>query len=178
MSVLIRPALAADAGFLQRMVLAAATWNDPTAMTMDTLRRAPELWHYAENWPRQGDFGFIAELEMAEDGGSAGGSAGDSAGTAVGAGWARHFPADDPGYGFVDEGVPELSFAIEADHRGLGIGRRLLEALIAEARERRLPGVSLSVEDGNTRAWRLYESAGFVVVGRVGNSPTMLLDLA
>jgi ribosomal protein S18 acetylase RimI-like enzyme len=36
--------------------------------------------------------------------------------------------------------------------------------------------VSLSVEDGN-RARRLYERAGFVVVGRSGTSDTMLVHL-
>ena len=43
--------------------------------------------------------------------------------------------------------------------------------------DRDLTGLSLSVEDGNDRARALYESYGFVVVGREGNSDTMLLAL-
>jgi ribosomal protein S18 acetylase RimI-like enzyme len=85
-------------------------------------------------------------------------------------------PADDPGYGFVAADVPEITIAIRAAHRGRGLGGALLDAVLTQARERGLRAVSLSVEDGN-RARRLYERAGFVVVGRSGTSDTMLLDL-
>jgi hypothetical protein len=44
------------------------------------------------------------------------------------------------------------------------------------AAARGLPGISLSVEDGN-RARSLYSRLGFQVVGRSGNSDTMLLRL-
>ena len=52
----------------------------------------------------------------------------------------------------------------------------MLDAVVAEAQRRALPGISLSVEDGN-RARHLYERAGFRVVGRNGGSDTMLLRL-
>jgi ribosomal protein S18 acetylase RimI-like enzyme len=47
---------------------------------------------------------------------------------------------------------------------------------MAQARDRGLSAVSLSVEDENP-ARELYSRCGFVVVGRNGNSDTMRLDL-
>ena len=42
-----------------------------------------------------------------------------------------------------------------------GVGRRLLDALIAHARSNGVESLVLTVTDGNERAFRLYESAGF-----------------
>jgi ribosomal protein S18 acetylase RimI-like enzyme len=44
---------------------------------------------------------------------------------------------------------------------GQGVGRKLLDALIAHARLNGLESLVLTVTDGNERARRLYESAGF-----------------
>jgi len=48
--------------------------------------------------------------------------------------------------------------------------------LLAQACRRGIAGISLRVEDGNA-ARRLYERAGFSVVGHNGSSDTMLLSL-
>lgn len=44
---------------------------------------------------------------------------------------------------------------------GQGVGRALLDALIAHARQNGLESLVLTVTDGNERATRLYEAAGF-----------------
>jgi ribosomal protein S18 acetylase RimI-like enzyme len=44
---------------------------------------------------------------------------------------------------------------------GLGVGRALLAALIAHAREARLGSLVLTVTEGNAHAQRLYRAAGF-----------------
>jgi ribosomal protein S18 acetylase RimI-like enzyme len=44
---------------------------------------------------------------------------------------------------------------------GQGVGRKLLEALIAHARVNGVESLVLTVTDGNERATRLYEAAGF-----------------
>jgi ribosomal protein S18 acetylase RimI-like enzyme len=169
MAFLLRAAVAADAPLLERMLLAAATWRGDSDLTAASLPLNPHLWHYVAGWPRSDDFGFVAGID--DDAADRG----PEVATPVGAAWARFFEPDDPGYGFVAAGIPEVSVGIDAAWRGRGAGRALLEALIAEARERGLPGLSLSVEEENTRARRLYRSLGFVDVGRVQNSPTMLL---
>ncbi|MEY2517816.1 MAG: hypothetical protein QOJ89_5180, partial [bacterium] len=55
-------------------------------------------------------------------------------------------PASDPGYGFVGEDIPELTIGIVDGHRGTGIGRAVLDALLESAKAMGLPGISLSVE--------------------------------
>ncbi|HEX6945234.1 MAG TPA: GNAT family N-acetyltransferase [Casimicrobiaceae bacterium] len=49
---------------------------------------------------------------------------------------------------------------------GRGVGRALVEAQIAQARTAGLSGLHLTVTAGNDAARRLYERAGFAVVGR------------
>jgi len=92
---------------------------------------------------------------------------GDS-GNQVGAAWCRRLTSEDPGYGYVGDEVPELGMAVDANWRGRGVGRHLLEDLLA-----RQPAMSLSVDNANTSATALYLSLGFVPVGVAGNSTTM-----
>jgi ribosomal protein S18 acetylase RimI-like enzyme len=117
----------------------------------------PALAHYIGDWPRDNDFGVVAEE-------------GDRK---LGAAWWRFMPASDAGYGFVDGTIPELSLAVVASARGQGVGRSLMLALIAEAERQSLPGLSLSVETDNF-ALGLYRSLGFVPFGTTGNAVTML----
>ena len=56
--------------------------------------------------------------------------------------------------------------AVHPDARGLGIGARLLDEALAEARRREAEVVFLEVRESNDAARRLYESRGFVEVGR------------
>ena len=47
------------------------------------------------------------------------------------------------------------------DHRGMGIGRRLLAAVEQKARETGCCKVTLEVQENNTKARHTYEQAGF-----------------
>ena len=61
-----------------------------------------------------------------------------------------------------------IGMMVRAEARGAGLGRRLLDACIAEAR--RADGVellTLTVTSGNAPAVRLYECAGFRRYGRL-----------
>lgn len=95
----------------------------------------------------------------------------DEAGTRLGAAFCRCTTADAPGYGYVRDGVPELGMAVVEAHRGQGVGRAMLVALLE-----RHPVMSLSVDHLNTNARTLYESLGFVQVGDDDNSATMLRE--
>jgi GNAT superfamily N-acetyltransferase len=160
-AVQIRPARAADSDFLLDMLVTACNWTGETRINRSQIAADPHLSNYVTGWPRLGDYGVVAE---------------DENGTRVGAAWARIFTTDHPGYGFVAEGIPEISMAVLAGHRGRGIGRTLIATLIQQGREAAWPALSLSVEDGN-RVASFYRELGFRTVGRCDNSDTMRLDL-
>jgi [ribosomal protein S18]-alanine N-acetyltransferase len=56
--------------------------------------------------------------------------------------------------------------AVRQDRQGSGLGRRLLEALLDDARQRRVREVFLEVRADNVAAQTLYERAGFTAVNR------------
>jgi ribosomal protein S18 acetylase RimI-like enzyme len=158
--VAVRGATAADAAFLAEMLVVAFCWRDESPrLSVDDALADPSIARYVAGWPRPGDVGVVAQ----------------SGSGPVGAAWWRFLPADDPGFGFVDAGIPEISLGVRASFRGQGVGTRLMQVLIERARSAGLPGLSLSVEPDNG-ALRLYERLGFRPVGRSGGSLTMTLD--
>lgn len=148
---------ASDRPLLRQATLANMNWCGPR-FTFDDLDQSKELAHYYADFPRGDDVGMLDE------------AAGDVRAVA----WLVFFSAERPGYGFVDDTIPELSITTFDGFRGQGIGEHLLREVIAAAAERGMPGISLSVEDGN-RARSLYSRLGFQPVGRSGDSDTMLL---
>lgn len=151
-----------DRAFLEAMVLEAAAWRPGAARpAIADLLAEPGLAVYVAGWGRPGDAGVVAEWD----------------GQRVGAAWYRRFSDAAHGYGFLDAAIPELAIAVDPCWRGRGVGRSLLDALVAQARREGHAALSLSVEIDNP-ALRLYEDAGFTRVDRVGNAWTMRLDLA
>jgi [ribosomal protein S18]-alanine N-acetyltransferase len=55
--------------------------------------------------------------------------------------------------------------AVAPDWRGRGVGRRLLDALVRQAVDEKLSGLTLEVRPSNQPARRLYEAAGFTAIG-------------
>jgi GNAT superfamily N-acetyltransferase len=144
------------------MSVVAVNWDpDRAALPAEAVAADPELRRYVAGWPRSGDLGLIAEAE----------------GAPVGAAWLRTFDAADPGYGFIEIGIPELSIGVAPGSRGRGIGGLLLDSLLTLARRRGIGAISLSVERANS-ARRLYERRGFLGVKDDGAAVTMRLDLA
>lgn len=175
--MLIRAAEAADLDFLERMLLAAFNWNDRDDVDPAEVLADPAVSHYVSGWPKTGEIGVIAVDDSAVGSGRAASEQDPEADARLGAAWLRFLPADDPGYGYVAADVPELSIAVRAGARGHGVGRALMAGLLDAARQAAIRKVSLSVEDGNV-ARRLYESVGFIPVGRNGGSDTMLVTLS
>lgn len=56
------------------------------------------------------------------------------------------------------------TIAVDPTHRRLGIGRALVQSLLAAARARAVAEVLLEVRADNSGAQRLYELAGFVAI--------------
>jgi ribosomal protein S18 acetylase RimI-like enzyme len=67
-----------------------------------------------------------------------------------------------------DEGFETPSFGVLVDYRynGLGLGRKMTEFAIAEAKKRGCHSLRLSVYASNMHAVRLYESLGFQEISR------------
>jgi ribosomal protein S18 acetylase RimI-like enzyme len=157
----IRPASKDDAEFLKTMLFEAARWNpDWPREAMEEVLDEPTLRRYHEDWGRDGDGGAVAELD----------------GEPVGAAWYRVFTKEEPGYGFVDEKVPELSIAVQPLHRRKGIGHALLHSCMVQAREEGFQALSLSVAAHN-RSRMMYQRAGFFKISEHGDHWTMLANL-
>jgi GNAT superfamily N-acetyltransferase len=157
----IRPVAAGDVEFLKTMLYEAARWNpDWPAQPIEEVLAEPILIRYYDGFGREGDGGVVAELEQQP----------------VGAAWYRRFPADAPGYGFVDEKVPEVSIAVVPLHRRKGIGEALLRAAKVHAREEGYQALSLSVAAHN-RSRMMYQRSGFEKVAEDGESWTMVANL-
>lgn len=116
----------------------------------------PELQVYiADFGTRPGDHGIVAE----------------AAGKVVGAALCR-IMAD---YGHIDNDTPSLAISLLPEYRGLGIGARLLNALLLLLRENGYQRASLSVQKENP-ALRLYQRAGFRILAEKGTEYLMLWD--
>lgn len=63
------------------------------------------------------------------------------------------------------DATAETSFYVHSTHRGRGIGRRLKEAIIAEARQLKYHTLIARIAEGSHESIHLNESAGFVLVG-------------
>jgi len=57
------------------------------------------------------------------------------------------------------------NLAVRPEHRRHGIGRVLLERILADAARLGAPNATLEVRRSNTAARRLYERAGFAIAG-------------
>jgi len=143
--------------FLATMLGEAAVWRpDKPTPTADQVLADPRYSMYLAGWPRPGDYGLIAEQ-----------------GVPVGAAWYRTYTTASHGHGFVAEEIPELSIAVIASRRQVGIGRRLLVDLIGASDSQGYAALCLSVSEANP-ARRLYESVGFVPAEKHGSSWTMV----
>jgi GNAT superfamily N-acetyltransferase len=157
----LRPLDRGDRQLLRALAFEAAFWRpDLPRPPREEALADPRVARYFEGFGRRGDLGVVA----------------DQGAEALGGAWWRYFQAEAPGYGFVDEATPEISAAVLPAHRGRGIGSALIRALEAEARDRGIGRLSLSVERDN-RAAALYRRLGFQPVACEGGALTMVLEL-
>jgi len=104
---------------------------------------------YFEHWGRWGDFGVIAEAD----------------GPPCGAAWARLFAWKDVRDPCGSSEYPELAIAVDAVHRGRGVGTALLRELLAEAGQLGYPALDLMVDTANLAAMAVYTKLGFKKIG-------------
>lgn len=157
-AILIRPGESQDVPFLRNMVR--HTGLDRSGVTID--EEPPPLSRYVAGWGRAGDAALIALDESTH--------------IAVGAAWYRLFTRAEPGYGFVDEGTPELTVAVVPGRRGEGIGQALLAAIVERARASGFASISMSAVRDDA-AVGLFEKNGFRLIREHGIAVIMALDL-
>ncbi len=116
----------------------------------------PELAKYIADWGRPDDIALVAETTH----------------QLVGAVWCRLLKGSEKGYGYVDDYTPELSLAIHANFRNLGLGTQLMEKAFETLRAKNFNQVSISVDQDN-QAVSLYQRLGFDLVEAAGTAFTM-----
>jgi len=137
-----RPLTPADQGFLSEMLFLAFFVPEGAPPFPRSIVDRPDILKYHKDYGRAGDYGFIAEIDQ----------------QAIGAIWCRNHTLQDPGYGFVQEGIPELNIALLPEVRGRGVGHELMRLLEEKLRTAEVPGVSLSVDQRNLVAFHLYKN--------------------
>ncbi len=154
--MLLRPAGAADEPLLWEMLYEASYAADLGIRGPADLAADAHLARYVAGWGRASDLGIVDVARR-------------------GAAWARLLTGDDAGYGYVDDGTPEVAIAVAPGARGSGLGGALLRRLMAEARPR-YEFLSLSVRLDNP-ARRLYTRLGFEPVREPDDDPTASITM-
>jgi GNAT superfamily N-acetyltransferase len=138
-----------DESLLRELIWLAVRWDEVRPPPRPP-RLEPEVEGYVASFGGGADRGLLAH----------------SGATPLGACWIRERGA---GYGYVADGVGELTMAVFPDWRGCGIGRTLLHDVL----KTEIGPLSLSVDPRNP-ALKLYEQFGFRRVGESGESWTMI----
>jgi GNAT superfamily N-acetyltransferase len=157
----VRAAKREDSRALTDALVEARNWNPDVNEPRVSIMADPAVRRYIAAWGRPGDAGVVAE---------------DSEKTAIGACWYRLFSAQEPGFGFIGTGVPELILGVSPVWRAQGVGRAMLREVLQQARAAGFARISLSVQQGNY-AHRLYRSEGFAVVETRGTADVMVHSL-
>lgn len=139
--LILRKIKPAEHSFLEEMLYQAIFLADEKVVLPREIIEQPDLKKYIHDFGQDGDDCLVAEQY----------------GKLIGAIWIRFIN----GYGFVDNCTPELSMAVIKEHRGKGIGKQLLTAMIDRLKNNRLRRISLSVDKENF-AHGFYKKHGFV----------------
>jgi GNAT superfamily N-acetyltransferase len=149
-TVVVRRGDRLDVPFLRSLLAFAYNWH------IANFETEVSISHYVDGWGRKGDSSVIAM----EDGHS------------IGAAWFRLFPAESPGYGFVDDDTPEMTIVVVPTKQQQGIGEQLLDALVSRAQGDGYPALSVSIRRGDPDEERLA-SNGFEPVREAGETVTL-----
>ena len=146
--ILIRPIAANEYGVLEKFLYESLHVPPGHAPFAWDIIYQPEIYVYIKDFGNPDDVCYVAEIN----------------GQIVGAAYSRILAEPDiRGFGNIDADTPELAISVLSEHRGQGIGKKLLDALHNELIRRGYPRISLSVQKTNP-ALRLYERAGYIVV--------------
>lgn len=160
----IKEAQPSDLEFLYDMLYEAVYWRAIAAGHPPSRQEGladPEVSKTLADWgDRDGDVAVVAQ----EDPGP------------VGAAWYRFWTDDNHVRGYLDVATPAVIIAVDHNHRGQGVGRRLLDGLTDRAASDGIRQLSLMVSKDNP-AVGLYRTCGFVTHRDTGDSWLMVRNL-
>nr|WP_278030565.1 GNAT family N-acetyltransferase [Zhihengliuella halotolerans] len=158
----LRRLVTADDVVLRAATHANMNWRGRERFSYRQIDTQSHFRQYCRLDPERGDFGFVAEID----------------GQPVGVVWCLFLDADHPGYGYIGDGVPELSLSVWSGYRGAGLGQQLLSRALDAARKQRIARISLSVEAANVSAVRLYRRVGFRPSPEAIDEGTYVIELS
>nr|WP_299338046.1 GNAT family N-acetyltransferase [Allomuricauda sp.] len=145
MPINYRPIQEDEYYFLKEMLYEALFVPEGQPRFPKSILDEPEIKKYIENWNQEKhDLAIVAVHEK----------------ELIGTTWGRRFKAEKKGYGYVDEGTPEISMAVKDEFRNKGVGTALLNHIETEYSRKGIEKLSLSVDKLNP-AKNLYERCGY-----------------
>jgi ribosomal protein S18 acetylase RimI-like enzyme len=157
----IREMEAHETPFLETMLHQAIFTPEGSTPPEKSIIFEPFLHHYIKDFGRKDDLCLVAEHENA----------------LIGAVWTRIFTNEEKGYGFVNADTPEVSMAIDFEHRNSGVGAVLMHEILGKLKNKGCKQVSLSVDMRNY-AFTFYKKIGFETVEIKENSAVMVYKMA
>lgn len=134
-----------ETGLLETFLYEAIFQRDPENLLPRDVIFQPELYVYIDGFgEKPQDRCLVAEID----------------GRVVGAVWTRTID----GYGHVYDGVPEFAISILPGARGMGVGTKLMEAMLDWMRRDGCERTTLAVQKDNY-ALRMYKKVGFEIIG-------------
>jgi len=146
--VTIREILPQELIHLKNFLYEAIYQPDKTNPVPREVIKIPKVSVYIDNFGKQkDDYCLVAESE----------------GKLIGAVWVRILAGEIKGYGNIDDQTPEFAISLFEEYRNLGIGTRLMNAMIDYLRKNNYAQTSLSVNKENY-AVRMYKNIGFEII--------------
>lgn len=144
-SCIIRPIKPQEIPLLTDFLYEAIFQRDSQNPIPRTVLQDPDIWRYIDGFgSKKDDHCLVAQVD----------------GLIVGAVWVRCIP----GFGHLDDSVPEFAVSVYSQYRGKGIGFEMMTEMLRLLREKGYPKASLAVQKDNY-AVKLYQRAGFEIYG-------------
>jgi len=144
---LIRELKETEIPLLRHFLYEAIYLPDPEVVLPPEIIKQPEISLYIDKWGQRDDLCLVALVDE----------------KVIGAVWTRILSGKRRGYGNIDDKTPEFSISVFKEYRGQGIGKALMEKMIALLKEKGYSQASLSVAKDNY-ACKLYLDLGFSIL--------------
>lgn len=156
----IRPIKSSEFGVLKEFLYEAIFQPDEAKLLPIDVVDNPELKIYYEGFGEESDLCLVADVD----------------GKIVGAVWTRILNGEIKGFGNVDDITPEFSISIYKKFRKMGIGKALMNNMLALLKEKGYKRASLSVQKKNYAA-NMYKEMGFHAIKETSEEYIMVCEL-